>query len=714
LTGEPAYWAEQLGYLEPLLGQTARVWLGLELEEGKLPDLSNVRAQRPASSITVQRGDARDLAHALGRRIDELVKQLLPEARMHASYWSVGSLQDDAGESLYIYRREGQSGKAGNWRDEATDESGDALDLVQQVACGGNRVEAMDWARAWLGWPAWKPNGARKEKPSHRAAFDRLPRGMLGQVFSGQEEPERVDEAPWSADGAAGEAPDDGRIAEAGSSGGGNDPGPPGEPSGGTGNGVDQAPGDGPRKEDLGKEFRQGAVGVGRANQGPADPEADRATFEAKIAGIRVMKADSVEYRSYFRQMIDGLLDACCAAMLYAQFGTGKTPFIMTICVAVAARWKEVFGRKIWKHGTVAYYATENFSGAEDTLIALRKVHSLAEGLPFYLLTGPLKLATDAEALVECLRRSVSPEDLSKLALIVFDTTNPILDGPENEGETWTGLLAGMAAIRREFTECATLVVHHPGKDEARGPRGSSVQLGNFDTILTVERAEEKVGGGISLKPPTEEQARAMAEQEAAAQLAVAEGRIPDLSGDGMMVGLPRMVSVVKGRRAGVGGVAGFRLQLARIGFNPAGAPDMAVVAIHDEGVVAVSETKKAGARKARPDRGEGRETMPDRQKAVLREIGVLLALVGVTASGTEEGVPGAGCRLVSREAVRKKCFDLFGGIDIEDKRGREANTLRKGVRESIASLIARKLAGGNDDWLWLTSEGIEWVKRQG
>jgi hypothetical protein len=61
---------------------------------------------------------------------------------------AVGSLAGEPGQSLGV-RLTGA--RAGVWADFSSGERGDALDLVAAVLCGGDKVEAMRWARRWLG-----------------------------------------------------------------------------------------------------------------------------------------------------------------------------------------------------------------------------------------------------------------------------------------------------------------------------------------------------------------------------------------------------------------------------------------------------------------------------------------------------------------------------------------------------------------------------------
>ena len=89
-----------------------------------------------------------DIAAMLDERIDAVVAELLPAAVRSAGYWHVGSTAGEAGKSLFVHRT---GPKRGRWQDASTGEFGDALDLCAQVRCGGDKKEAIRWARGFLG-----------------------------------------------------------------------------------------------------------------------------------------------------------------------------------------------------------------------------------------------------------------------------------------------------------------------------------------------------------------------------------------------------------------------------------------------------------------------------------------------------------------------------------------------------------------------------------
>ncbi len=92
--------------------------------------------------------DATELSRRLATSIISLARELLPRGVRDGHEWHCGNLSGDAGRSLGVHLT---GHRAGVWCDFASGEAGDALDLVASVRFGGDRRQAMAWARTWLG-----------------------------------------------------------------------------------------------------------------------------------------------------------------------------------------------------------------------------------------------------------------------------------------------------------------------------------------------------------------------------------------------------------------------------------------------------------------------------------------------------------------------------------------------------------------------------------
>lgn len=94
------------------------------------------------------------VAQLLGSQAHRLAAELLPHGRRDGQEWRCGSLAGEPGTSTAVHLA---GAKAGVWSDFASGERGDALDLVAMVLFGGDKRQALRWARRWLGLESGDP-----------------------------------------------------------------------------------------------------------------------------------------------------------------------------------------------------------------------------------------------------------------------------------------------------------------------------------------------------------------------------------------------------------------------------------------------------------------------------------------------------------------------------------------------------------------------------
>lgn len=88
-----------------------------------------------------------DISKMLASRVESVTEMLLPRGKRVNGHWVCGDISGSPGESLKI---ETHGQHAGNWRDWASDEKGDLIDLWSKVR-GVALPEAYRQARAYLG-----------------------------------------------------------------------------------------------------------------------------------------------------------------------------------------------------------------------------------------------------------------------------------------------------------------------------------------------------------------------------------------------------------------------------------------------------------------------------------------------------------------------------------------------------------------------------------
>lgn len=109
--------------------------------------------------------DASELARRLAREAEAVCRHYLSNGRRQGRYWIVGDVRNTPGRSMFV-RLSGPEcgpGAAGHWRDAASGEHGDLLDVIRE-SCGF--VEFRDVAgeaRRFLSLPRAEPR--RSSKP---------------------------------------------------------------------------------------------------------------------------------------------------------------------------------------------------------------------------------------------------------------------------------------------------------------------------------------------------------------------------------------------------------------------------------------------------------------------------------------------------------------------------------------------------------------------
>lgn len=229
-------------------------------------------------------------------------------------------------------------------------------------------------------------------------------------------------------------------------------------------------------------------------------PPASRDLSMIKDARFRVQSAVEFSHRVAQRWIIKGVLPAAGLCVLYGESSSGKTFFALDMVGAVArgAEWR---GKRV-QQGRVAYVVAEGVGGFRDRLDAYARHHGID------LATFQFGVIPDSPNLLE----KADVKDLllalavyGKPDIVVVDTlAQSMPGGNENAGEDMGRVLAHCKAIHRA-TGALVVLIHHSGKDAARGARGWSGLRGAADVQIEIVRSgdaraavidKQKDGGG--------------------------------------------------------------------------------------------------------------------------------------------------------------------------------------------------------------------------
>ena len=188
--------------------------------------------------------------------------------------------------------------------------------------------------------------------------------------------------------------------------------------------------------------------------------------------------------------LIKNVLPAEGLGVIFGRPGSGKTFSVMDIAMHVAAgiKWR---GKKV-RQADVSYVSPEAGRLGVNRVIGWSRHHGIAWPEGFRLSPASINLcsdATDAEALVADIKANQP-----NCRLVVIDTLNRAMaGGDENSGEDMGRFVALCDLIAKEL-KAFVLVVHHSGKDAAKGSRGHSSLLGAVSLELEVTKEQGQPG----------------------------------------------------------------------------------------------------------------------------------------------------------------------------------------------------------------------------
>ena len=177
---------------------------------------------------------------------------------------------------------------------------------------------------------------------------------------------------------------------------------------------------------------------------------------------------------------------------IYSAPGVGKS-FVCIDMGLAACLGESWWGEYFPTNCKVLYIAAERYSEVRDRLEAACKKRGVSIPDNFYLYARPRPLQIgESQLILEELAALVQPD------LIIFDTFAKMTIGKkENETSESGPIVENFARIvEAAGPQCGGLIVHHSGKDETKGLRGSSALLGALDGVMKLEKQE---GGGLTL-----------------------------------------------------------------------------------------------------------------------------------------------------------------------------------------------------------------------
>ena len=236
-----------------------------------------------------------------------------------------------------------------------------------------------------------------------------------------------------------------------------------------------------------------------RAILNTAGPEALRAAVltaepieatPAKHQPFPITRAGEMSGIAEAADFVEGLLTEGGASVVYGPSNTGKSFWVLDLAAAVATGCDFRDELEV-DAGAVVYLALEGSHGARNRIAALKHAGKLPEAAPFFLCFAPVSLLETghADRMSETVKQAAKQSAMPCRLVIIDTLARGMAGGDENSGQDMTRAVQAVDLIRAA-TGAHVLIVHHCGKDEARGARGHSSLRAAVDTEIEVSRPE--------------------------------------------------------------------------------------------------------------------------------------------------------------------------------------------------------------------------------
>jgi RecA/RadA recombinase len=188
--------------------------------------------------------------------------------------------------------------------------------------------------------------------------------------------------------------------------------------------------------------------------------------------------------------VVKGILHLGDVATVYGPSSVGKTFLVLDLAyhVALGRYWHGLSTKK----AAVLYVGLEGVRGVRHRMAANARSFEPAGFMLARLKLLPVLNRSDlgdkGEATIIRQAHLLAQCSHHRVGLIIIDTTARAMAGDdENSARDMGAYIARLHAIARA-TGAAVLSVHHTGKDETRGMRGSSALIAACDTVIKITR----------------------------------------------------------------------------------------------------------------------------------------------------------------------------------------------------------------------------------
>lgn len=220
------------------------------------------------------------------------------------------------------------------------------------------------------------------------------------------------------------------------------------------------------------------------------DPDAKGGKSDKRKSTLASLDLARVSEPGGALEIVEDLLPADSFTCVFGPSTSGKTFFLLdlTLHIALNKAWQ---GRGVMQRG-VCYTSLEGAGGFRKRIAAWQKHHGIDDlsKYPFIAMTGSYDMRNDkatAEHIVAAAKELERKTGIPT-GLIVIDTLARAMAGGDENTAQDMGAIIRVADRLRLATGATVCVVHHTGKDTAKGARGSNALFAAVDTEIELSR----------------------------------------------------------------------------------------------------------------------------------------------------------------------------------------------------------------------------------
>lgn len=186
------------------------------------------------------------------------------------------------------------------------------------------------------------------------------------------------------------------------------------------------------------------------------------------------------------RWLVPGILPARGTGMLYGESGSYKSFVALDIALCLAYGISGQWGAPPVKNDVLFFVGEAPVGTAKKRWPAWMEWQNIKNREDHrFVIKGNVPVFTDGEAWENV------KADLEELqvnpSLIVIDTLSRLMTGMDENATKDASLVVSFLEDLSRFYNCFVLIVHHTGKDQTKGARGSSVYHANMDTVISTK-----------------------------------------------------------------------------------------------------------------------------------------------------------------------------------------------------------------------------------